>query len=161
VGGSTRLRCDPTATGSVDVGRRDPSHKPNAVHTATAEASSAGLADHRKRIGGFWRLSQHGVSPSGWRVVASLAAGARVDTADVAADDETTEPGSHFADGASSLGMVADRWSGSRSFLLAAARLRGLHLDSLRRGTAKVQLRGSLEPWLEPVAVTAAAAAGR
>jgi hypothetical protein len=27
--GLTRLRCNPIATGSVDVGRRDPSHKPN------------------------------------------------------------------------------------------------------------------------------------
>ena len=40
-------------------------------------------------------------------------------------------------EGASSLLMIADRWSGSRSFLLAAARLRGLHLDSLRRGAAR------------------------
>ena len=35
--GLMRLRCDPIATGSVDVGRRDPSHKPN---------------------GGFWRSTQ-------------------------------------------------------------------------------------------------------
>jgi len=35
--------------------------------------------------------------------------------------------------------MIAGRWSVSRSFLLAAARLRGLHLDSsgaARRKTA-------------------------
>ena len=45
---------------------------------------------------------------------------------------------------------IADRWSGSRSFLLAAARLRGLHLDSLRRGAARGAARRKPWCWLRP-----------
>jgi hypothetical protein len=49
--------------------------------------------------------------------------------------------------GASSLGMVADRWSGSRSFLLAAARLRGLHLDSSGAASGLAAMRKDVEVW--------------
>jgi hypothetical protein len=43
--------------------------------------------------------------------------------------------------------MVADRWSGSRSFLLAAARLRGLHLDSSGAASGLAAMRKDAEVW--------------
>ena len=44
--GLTRLRCDPIATeSSVDVGRRDPSHKPNRIRQRRYVGGMAGTAE--------------------------------------------------------------------------------------------------------------------
>ena len=43
--------------------------------------------------------------------------------------------------------MVGCRWSASRSFLLAAARLRGLHLDSSGAASGLAAMRKDAEVW--------------
>ena len=43
--------------------------------------------------------------------------------------------------------MVGRRWSASRSFLLAAARLRGLHLDSAGAASGLAAMRKDVEVW--------------
>jgi hypothetical protein len=43
--------------------------------------------------------------------------------------------------------MVDCRWSASRSFLLAAARLRGLHLDSSGAASGLAAMRKDAEVW--------------
>ena len=43
--------------------------------------------------------------------------------------------------------MVGCRWSASRSFLLAAARLRGLHLDSSGAASGLAAMRKDVEKW--------------
>ena len=43
--------------------------------------------------------------------------------------------------------MVGCRWSASRSFLLAAARLRGLHLDSSGAASGLAAMRTDVEVW--------------
>jgi hypothetical protein len=43
--------------------------------------------------------------------------------------------------------MVDCRWSASRSFLLAAARLRGLHLDSSGAASWLAAMRKDAEVW--------------
>ena len=43
--------------------------------------------------------------------------------------------------------MVGCRWSASRSFLLAAARLRGLHLDSSGAASWLAAMRKDVEVW--------------
>ena len=43
--------------------------------------------------------------------------------------------------------MVGCRWSASRSFLLAAARLRGLHLDSSGAASGLAAMRKDVEVW--------------
>src|SRR5215211_2129381 len=43
--------------------------------------------------------------------------------------------------------MVDGRWSASRSFLLAAARLRGLHLDSSGAASGLAAMRKDAEVW--------------